>query len=183
MEPVNAKFLAQAWDLTVDRVYQLQRQGVIKKDRNSKYNFAQANRDYIRFLRRDGETKEISDEKASKTIEKMDVDKRHKLAMAKIKELELKEFQGKLHRSEDVEQVFMYRIMQIRGMLLAMPGKLAMDCASAMTPNEASNLIRREVNEIMQYISECEYDPEEYAKLVRERRGWEEIEPIEEDGE
>lgn len=177
MEPVNAKFLAQAWDLTVDRVYQLQRQGVIKKGRNSKYNFAQANLDYIRFLRRDGETKEISEEKASKTIEKMDVDKRHKLAAAKIKELELKELEGKLHRSEDVERVFAYRIMAIRGMLMAMPGKLAMDCANAATPAEASDTIRREAYEIMQYISECEYDPEEYARLVRERKGWDEIAP------
>ena len=36
---VNAKFLAQAWGLTVDRVYQLQRQGIIRKAEKNLYSF------------------------------------------------------------------------------------------------------------------------------------------------
>ena len=64
-------------------------------------------------------------------------------------------------------------LWSISGAMMALPGRLAVDVASANSPAEAAEIIRREVNKAMQELSNYRYDPKKYEERVRERRAWE----------
>ena len=114
-------------------------------------------------------------------ILKLNGEARIKQAKAEIEELKLKELRGELHRAEDIEALVTDHALYIRSMLLAMPGKLAVDIAGLGTAAEISARIRKEVYYILECASEYKYDPEEYARRVREREGWKEVTEDEED--
>ncbi len=95
-----------------------------------------------------------------------------KQSKAIIAALEAKELQGKMHRSEDVAAMTEDLIYTIRGMLLALPGRLAVDCAGAKTPRAASEVVRREVVKVMEELSRYRYDSAKYEERVRERKRW-----------
>ena len=90
-------------------------------------------------------------------------------------EIQLKELKGKMHRSEDVEALTSDLVYTIRSMIIALPGRLAVDVAAVSTAPEASELIRTECFAILEELSNYKYDPEEYARRVRDREGWQEL--------
>lgn len=92
-----------------------------------------------------------------------------KQSKALIASLDAKERQGKMHRSEDVAAMTEDLIYAIRGALLALPGRLAVDVLGAETAAEASEIIRNEVYQIMEELSGYEYDPAKYEERVRDR--------------
>ena len=87
--------------------------------------------------------------------------------------MEVEELQGKRHRSEDVAAMTEDLIYTIRGALLALPGRLAVDTSTAKSPNEAAEIIRKEVHAVMQDLSEYRYDPKKYEERVRARHNFE----------
>jgi len=89
--------------------------------------------------------------------------------------LETKELLGQMHRAEDVALMTEDWFFAIRGMMLALPGRLAIDVANISDPAEASARIRDEVYLIMQEMSNYQYDPKKYEELVRERLSWDKI--------
>lgn len=111
---------------------------------------------------------EIKQEKA-----KAAADVTMKIAKANIAKAEADELQGKMHRSEDVAAMTTDLIYAIRGAMMALPGRLAVDVAAAQSPAEAAEIIRREVNKAMRELSNYRYDPKKYEERVRERRAWE----------
>lgn len=104
--------------------------------------------------------------------EKLKAETDIKKGKAIIAQLEAKELQGKMHRSEDVADMTEDLIYAIRGMLLALPGRLAVDAVSKSTPAEAAEIIRKEVHKIMEELSNYQYDPQKYKERVRERKSW-----------
>ena len=64
-------------------------------------------------------------------------------------------------------------IYTVRGSLMALPGRLAVDVAAVTTPAEAAEIIRKEVHALMRELANYQYDPEKYEERVRERRKWE----------
>lgn len=80
-----------------------------------------------------------------------------------------------MHRSEDVEAVMTDLVYTIRSMLMALPGRLAVDVVSAKTAAEASEVIRAEVYKVLEELAGYKYDPEEYARRVRDREGWSDL--------
>lgn len=96
-----------------------------------------------------------------------------KVARAQIAKAEADELQGKMHRSEDVAAMTADLIYAIRGAMMALPGRLAVDVAAAESPAEAAEIIRREVNKAMRELTNYRYDPKKYEERVRERRAWE----------
>jgi len=77
-----------------------------------------------------------------------------------------------MHRSEDVAAMTEDLIFAIRGMLLALPGRLAVDVATAKEAAEAAEIIRQEVYKVMEEISHYQYDPKKYEERVRDRMRW-----------
>ncbi|MFR4977737.1 MAG: protoporphyrinogen oxidase, partial [Butyricicoccus sp.] len=105
-----------------------------------------------------------------------------KEAKASAAQMELKELQGKMHRAEDVEAITTDHVLFFRSMLMAMPGKLAVDVSNLHTAAEISERIKQECYFILESLADYKYDPEEYKKRVMERQGWENHEEEEEAG-
>ena len=59
-----------------------------------------------------------------------------------------------------------------RSMIMALPGRLAMDVVQAKTAAEASAIIRAECYKILNELAGYQYDPEVYKRRVRDREGW-----------
>ena len=95
--------------------------------------------------------------------------------IAALFELTPRRIQQPMHRSEDVEAVMTDLVYSIRSMLVALPGRLAVDVSSAATAAEASDIIRAEVYKILEELAGYKYDPEVYARRVRDREGWSEL--------
>lgn len=95
-----------------------------------------------------------------------------KSSRAAIAKMEADELRGLMHRAEDVAAITEDLVFTIRGALMALPGRLAVDVASCNTPAEASEVIRREVHKIMRELAAYHYDPKKYDERVRDRMSW-----------
>ena len=84
----------------------------------------------------------------------------------------LDELKGTLHRAEDIEKLTNELVFAVRSMLLALPGRVAMDLAAISNPAEVSTYMARHVSTLLDELATHEYNPDAYAQLVREREGW-----------
>lgn len=170
--------IARLFGVTVRRVQQLTQEGIINtvdvKSGNGKtvkrYDTEETVQKYIKYLsdkanNRNQKSADLEDQKLEGEI-------RIKDARAQKLEMELQELRGEMHRSEDVEAVTNELVYSIRSMLLALPGRLAVDTCNAASPAEASDLIRQECYQILVELSDHQYDPDKYKAYVREREGW-----------
>lgn len=165
---IAAKFL----NLSDERVRQMTEEGylVCEKDgRKNKYDLIPTVNTYIEYWKAKAKMIEqnMSDEQR-----KIKADADWKEAKAAIEGMKRDELKGSLHSSDDVFAVTQDMVMNIRAELLAIPGMCAVDCANAKTPAEASGIIRDAINNILNGLTEYEYNPEKYKKLVRERETW-----------
>ena len=68
-------------------------------------------------------------------------------------------------------------------MLMAMPGKLAVDLAGNHTAPEQAERVKKEIHYILNQMVEYKYEPEEYKKRVMARQGWESSQAGDDDGD
>lgn len=162
---ISTTELAKVLGVTARRVQQLAQDGTVTPAHRGRFLLCDAVQQYIKFL---------SKEKDSNPQEKerQDAEVSIKKAKAIVAVLEAKELQGKMHRSEDVAAMTEDLIYTSRGMLLALPGRLAVDIVNTSTPAEAAEVIRKEVYKAMEELSHYKYDPKKYEERVRERRSW-----------
>lgn len=166
--------IAELFELTARRIQQLTQDGVLKTHETPagrRYNVGEATKDYIRYMRRQLEQKQSAQNNKLDT-DKLQAEVDIKNAKARVAELQLAELEGTMHRAEDVEDLTTDLVYNIRSMLMAMPGRLAVDTAELTNPTETSVRIQAEVNEILLSLSQYRYDPEEYKKRVKDRQGW-----------
>jgi len=165
---VTVSELAVVLGLTSRRIRQLAEEGVIHSVGKNAYLLADAVQSYNKFLsNRLPNDEEVKLEKTKRLAEAQ-----LKASKATIAKLQAKELQGKMHRSEDVAAMTADLIYTVRGALIALPGRLAVDVAALSTPAECSDRIRREVHLVMRELASYKYDPAKYAERVRERMDW-----------
>jgi len=168
-----ASIIAKLYGSDVRRIQQLNKEGVIKgQGRPAMYDLLPTVMALFEYQRNLIQGKEKDRAVVNLEEEKLRAEVDMKQAKAEAAQLELKELRGKLHRAEDVEAIITDHVLYLRSMLMAMPGKLAVDCANCQTAPEAADRIKREVYYILNNLTDYRYDPEEYKKRVRERRGW-----------
>ena len=180
---VDSKTIAALFSMTDRRVQQLTKEGIItatKQGNANRYDLLPTIQKYIKYLSDKANGKELSKRDTETEDRKLNAEADLKRSKADMAALQLKELEGKMHRSEDVEAVMSDLVFTIRAMLMALPGRLAMDVAGANTASEVSEIIRAEVYKILDELSGYKYDPEEYARRVREREGWRELSDDEE---
>lgn len=171
----GAAVIAKLFGVTERRVQQLAKEGVIPaaQARPYKFDLLPTVQTYIRYLSDKVQGKE---KKGADTVQaeadKLRADADLKQSKARIAELQLKEMEGKMHRSEDVEAVTNDLVYTIRSMVMALPGRLAMDVAQTSNANEASALIRSECHKILEELADYKYDPDVYRRRVMDREGW-----------
>jgi len=159
---------------------QLVNQGTLIKtetDYGPMYNIMDSVKTYM-----DSQSEKIKKTEEEKKIDKIRAQAEAKLKVAKaaMAELQSKELQGKMHRSEDVQLFTQGLIDMIKGSLMSLPGQLAVEASLCETAEEAQILIKDAVKEILREISEFDYDPEKYEALVRERQNLDEKQDDEE---
>ncbi len=156
---------------TSDRTVQkLAETGILtceKKGRKNQYDLYTVIKEYCEYLAK-ASRKEFSSTEEEKAYEEI----RLKRAKAEIAELEAQELKGSLHAAEDVESMTLDLVMVVRSSFLALPGRISAELAEMNDASEISERIKAEVYDILKDLSNYEYDPDEYRKRVRERRGW-----------
>lgn len=180
----GSETIAKLFGVTERRVQQLAKEGVIPaaSTRPYKFDLLPTIKTYIRYLsdKVNGKEQKTVDNVQAEA-DKLRAEADLKQSKAKIAEMQLKELEGKMHRSEDVEAMTNDLVYTVRSMIMALPGRLAMDVVQVASANEASALIRSECNKILNELAEYHYDPEEYQRRVRDREGWGETLPDEND--
>ena len=173
----STEIMAKLFELDPRRVQQLAKEGVLPaaSQRPYKFDLLPTVKAYIRYLRDRANGKEAKTADTVKAeADKLRAEADLKQSKAKIAELQLKELEGKMHRSEDVEAMTNDLVYTARSMIMALPGRLAMDVVQAGSANEASALIRAECYKILNELAGYQYDPEAYRRRVRDREGWSE---------
>ena len=171
----STDIIAKLFDLDVRRVQQLAKEGILPaaSQRPYKFDLLPTVKAYIRYLRDRANGKEAKTADTVKAeADKLRAEADLKQSKAKIAELQLKELEGKMHRSEDVEALTNDLVYTARSMIMALPGRLAMDVVQAGSANEASALIRTECYKILDELAGYQYDPDAYRRRVRDREGW-----------
>lgn len=171
----STEIMAKLFELDPRRVQQLAKEGVLPaaSQRPYKFDLLPTVKAYIRYLRDRANGKEAKTADTVKAeADKLRAEADLKQSKAKIAELQLKELEGKMHRSEDVEALTNDLVYTARSMIMALPGRLAMDVVQAGSANEASALIRTECYKILDELAGYQYDPEAYRRRVRDREGW-----------
>ncbi len=166
---VSTGELALVLGVTARYVRQLAEDGILVKSSRGRFNLTQSVQAYIESKGSDepDEEEQRSDREINRS--RMSAEAKLKNAKAEIAELDAQERKGKMHRSEDVAAMTTDLIYAIRGALLALPGRLAVDVIGVNTAAEASEIIRREVYHVMEELAAYEYDPAKYEERVRER--------------
>jgi phage terminase Nu1 subunit (DNA packaging protein) len=166
--------IAKIFGVSTRRIEQLKTEGIIKgQGKPTKYDLLPTIQAYIKYLSDKANGREKKETDAQLETDKLSAEKRIKEAKAEMVELELAELRGQLHRAEDVEAITTDHVLFLRSMLMAMPGKLAVDLAGEHTAAEQSERVNREVRYILEQLAGYKYDPEEYKKRVTARKGWE----------
>ena len=142
----GSAIIAKLFGVTERRVQQLAKEGVIQAAQTRPYKFdllptVQA---YIKHLSDKANGKEAkSTDTVQAEADKLRAEADLKQSKAKISEMQLKEFEGKMHRSEDVEAMTSDLVYTVRSMIMALPGRLAMDVVRAESAAEASAIKRK----------------------------------------
>lgn len=169
----STQVIAKIFGVSTRRVEQLKTEGVIKgQGKPTKYDLLPTIQAYIRYLSDKANGREKKETTAELEEAKLRAEVDIKEAKAKAAQMELKELQGKMHRAEDVEAITTDHVLFLRSMLMAMPGKLAVDLAGTHTAPEQADRVKREVYYLLERLAEYRYDPEDYRARVRERQGW-----------
>ena len=172
---VDATMVAKLFNLTVRRIQQLTQDGVLATelvDKKRKYDLLLTVQRYIAYLQEQVVKKGENKDDAQNESRKIKADADLRAAKAEIADMELKELRGEMHRSEDVEAMTTDLVFTIRSMMLALPGRLAIDLAKITKPAEISERIKQEIHAILLELSNYQYDADAYKKRVRDRQGW-----------
>ena len=170
----STQVIAKIFGVSTRRVEQLKTEGIIKgQGKPTKYDLLPTIQSYISYLSEKANGREKKESVKQLEKKKLEAEVALKKSKADMAELELKELQGEMHRSEDVEAVMTDHILLIRSMILALPSRLAVDVFNAKTAADASEIIKTECYAMLNQLSAYEYNPEEYQRRVRERQGWE----------
>lgn len=170
---ITSRALAKLVMLSPERVRQLEDEGYFnsKTEKGKKYfDLLPSVQMYIEYIKKQKEhpLSEVMDDEARKLKAEADL----KEAKAAIEQMKKAEFEATMHRSDDVERIVTDLCMAVRAELMALPGMLAVDVASAQSASEAAGFIKKAVNDILNSLTDYSYNPEEYKKLVREREKW-----------
>lgn len=171
----KADVIARLFGKTTRRIQQLTQDGIlptVQTQSGRRYDLLPTITRYIKYLEARAE-KQQPENITEKMEKKLDAEIKYKQAKADKAKLELDELKGQMHRAADIEKLTNELVFSVRSMLLAMPGRVAMDLAVINNPTEVSQYMARHVEALLDELAQHEYDPDVYRQLAREREGWE----------
>jgi phage terminase Nu1 subunit (DNA packaging protein) len=176
--------LAADFGVTKRRIQQLVEEGVLtgtKEKSGYSFDYRLAVSQYVKHLAEKAAGKDRTGAYNLLEHEKLEAEVSMKRSKAVIAEMDLAEFEGKMHRADDVAEMTSELVYAVRNALMSMPGRLAVDMAKTRKAAEASQRIRQEVGEILKELAMYEYNPSDYHEKVKERQGWQNDVRVKED--
>lgn len=170
----KADVIARLFGKTVRRIQQLTQDGILPTEQTPngrRYDLLPTIQRYIKYLEDRAENKQPQS-MTEKLEAKLDAEIKYKKAKADKARLELAELKGQMHRASDIEKLTNELVFSVRSMLLALPGRVAMDLAAIDNPVEVSQYMARHVEALLDELAQHEYNPETYKQMAREREGW-----------
>ncbi len=167
---VKTADICSAFGKTNQWIGELRKQGTIhttQTNHGTLYNLFDTVRDYCKYL--EDRSKKTSENLTEIELKKKAAEARFKEAKATVAEAEAEELQGNMHRSEDVAALTEDLIYNIRGALLALPGRLSAEVKDLTDQAEISVVIQNEIFAVMEQLSEYKYDSKKYEERVRAR--------------
>ncbi len=168
---VKPHTMAMLLGCTARHLRQLSEDGVIHKE-DGLFNLQRAIKDWVTYQQGKGKSgagDDLSEKKAA-------ADVKYREARAKKAQLEVRELEGKLHRSEDVKAAFEGLVYAIRQSVMGLPGRLAIAALDCDTVPEAEQAVKLELHAVLEELANYSYDPEFYHERVMERMKWEGVE-------
>lgn len=181
----KADVIARLFGKTTRRIQQLTQDGILPTEQTPagrRYDLLPTIKRYIKYLEERAENKQPQSIN-EKMEAKLDAEIKYKKAKADKAKLELDEWKGQIYRASDIEKLTNELVFSVRSMLLALPGRVAMDVAAIDNPVEVSQYMARHVEALLDELAQHEYNPDTYKQLVREREGWQKEDHGDEDDE
>lgn len=181
----KADVIARLFGKTTRRIQQLTQDGILPTEETPsgrRYDLLPTITRYIKYLEDRAENKQPQSMQ-EKLEAKLDAEIKYKNAKADKAKLELSEIKGVMHRAADIEKLTNELVFSVRSMLLALPGRVAMDLAAINTAPEVSQYMARHVEALLDELATHEYSPDGYRQLVRDREGWQQDHDDEDDDE
>lgn len=175
MNTKSSREISDILCVSVRQVQRLTQDGIIEaisNERPYRYDLETVARQYCGYLTEKIKVQDKTAEIAELEAAKLRAETELKQSRAKTAQIELEELEGKLHRAEDVEAITTDHVLFLRSMLLAMPGKLAVDLGGTHTAAEQAERVKKEVYYILRQLANYRYDPDVYKRRVMERQGW-----------
>ena len=167
----DAKFLANALDLTKGRISQMAADGqLVREETEEGPLFPLIDTLQTYWSRKQSEETE-EDRKIRRERAKAEVT--IKKSRATIAKLEAQELEGKMFRAEDIKAITEDYLYEIRSQINALPGQLAVDVSNASGAAECAAIIRTGINRMLMNLQKYRFDPSKYEERVRERKKWE----------
>lgn len=176
---VSVKELAMILGLSVRRVHQLRENGLITKTGRGCFNLVDAVHAYIEHSaaiaaeKKAAATDETVTEKRTADIElkkkratKTDVDAESKRLDNELKRLRLQEMRNQLCPYKAFEFIFSEHCIAVKQRMLAMPGRLAVDVHAAQSPSECAEIIKKQVHEALNELSEYKFDEKRVTEIL-----------------
>ena len=154
--------IARLFDKSTRRIQQLTQDGVLPTEQTPngrRYDLLPTIKRYISYLEARAE-KQQPQSMTQKLEAKLDAEIKYKKAKADKAKLELDELKGQMHRAGDIEKLTNELVFSVRSMLLALPGRVAMDLAGINKPVEVSQYMARHVEALLNQLAQHEYYPE-----------------------
>lgn len=169
----GSAIIAKLFGVTDRRVQQLAKEGVIPAAsvRPYKFDLLQTIQAYTRWLQERADTRKTkSDAALAAEGRKMAADADMKRTKAKIAKFQLREFEGKMHRAEDVAAMTDNLLLVFREKIEELPCLLAGPVTQATSAAEASAIIQAECWRVLNELTAYKYDPKAYEKPREDHR-------------
>jgi hypothetical protein len=133
--------LAGCFGLSRPRIIQLAKEGVLDRDKSSKYAVQDNVKRYIDFIKSGQKVTESDEEFQANYWEEKAL---HEKAKRELTEMNLAKMQGKMHDAKDVELVMTEMLTNLRTQLLGLPSQLAPQLAN-QSQETIYDLLNREI--------------------------------------
>lgn len=166
----DTKYIAKLWNLSERRIQQLAQSKIIPSEKIKGMNYyplIDAWRKYTYYLQDIVNNKINNEEELER--EKLLAEISLKQAKAETAQLDLLTAKADLLIAEDVRDYIEDLCANIKSMLSALPGRLAMDLMNVKNPVECSKIIDSAISEVLEDLSKYKFSRKYYQEKVSEQ--------------
>ncbi len=167
----DGKELASLLDITKGRVSQLTTDGTFFRDDTEDGKLYDMHFCAQAYYEKQSKSLSVEDAKIRRDRSKAETS--IKASKAIIANLEAQELRGKMFRVEDIRAITEDYFYEIRNMINALPGQLAVDVAASDNAAECAVIIRTVINRLLMNMQQYRFDLAKYKERVHDRMSWE----------